>query len=287
MCAEYRWWFNMKIERLNKNNRPLVEKAIKEAIKINPLNEDFLSEYDSKSFVMKFLLKSSFDIYISNDSVGYIWYEHLSNNVFNIKSLYFPPSFSELPISFFTKNHSYSYESIANEDSISLLKTLNFNICSESYILEKTIEDFSFNDIEDISFRYVKTKDDINSRVSLQNIIFDEDSRIPLETSDILFDMKQEYYINDLAIIMYFKDKSIGYGQIIKNNSYTVVNFGILPEYRSKGLGRHFLNYIISLAKRKNIKELSIRVSPTNVKAMNLYGSVGFYFKEHILTWNK
>jgi len=60
-----------------------------------------------------------------------------------------------------------------------------------------------------------------------------------------------------------------------------------LPEYRGQGLGRHFLNYIISLAKTKKIKELSIRVSPNNVKAMNLYNSVGFYFKDHILTWNK
>lgn len=279
----------MKIERLNKNNKPLVEKAIKEAIKLNPLNEDFLSEYDSKSFVMKFLLKNSFDIYISNDSVGYIWYEQLNNNVINIKSLYFPATFSELPMSFFNKykNYSYSYESIANEDIISLLRTLDFNIYSESYILEKILEDFSFRDIEYISFRYVKTKEDINSRVNLQNIIFDEDSRIPLETSDILFDMRQDYYIDDLAIIMYFKNEAIGYGQIIKNDSYTVVNFGVLPEYRGKGLGRHFLKYIISLAKNKSIKKLSIRVSPNNVKAMNLYSSLGFYFKEHILTWNK
>lgn len=277
----------MRQERLNRNNRKLVNSTIFEAIKLNPLNENFLKEYDSKSFISKFILKNSFNIFILNNNIGYIWHETLANNIINIRSLYFSPNFLDLPIDFFKRNRNYNYESIANEESISLLKALDFNIYSESYILEKNIKKINFENLVNISFKEIKSKTDINTRVMLQNSIFAEDTRIPLEVSDILFDMKQDYYIDDLAIIMYYKEIPIGYGQIIKNNDYMVVNFGILAEYRNKGFGKHFLNYLIFLSKNKNINKLSIRVSPDNVRALNLYHSLGFYYKEHVLNWNK
>lgn len=279
----------MRVERLNKNNREIISKSILKSKIVNPLNEDFLIEYDRKPFFAKLILKYSFDIFAIDEQIGFIWYETLKDNLINIKSLYFPSDFSKLPLDFFKKNKYYTYESIANEECIALLRELDFNVYSESYILEKYINDSIMNYINnDIEFKQIIDKNDINTRIFLQNQIFEDDSRIPLEQSDILFDMKQNYYVEDLAILMYFKETPIGYGQIIYNNqSYIVVNFGILKEYRNKGLGKYFLNHLIELAKDKEINTLTIRVSSQNVKAMNLYHSVGFYYKEHILTWSR
>ena len=68
---------------------------------------------------------------------------------------------------------------------------------------------------------------------------------------------------------------------------YTIVNFGIVDKYRGKGLSKIFLKKIIDEAKKYGIDELYIRVDSNNIKAINLYKSIGFKEINKILVWER
>lgn len=276
----------MRIDRLNKVNQKQVEIAISEGIKQNPLSDDFLKEYNLKPFYHKFLMKSSFSVFEKDNKLGYIWEERYSNDIISIKSLYIPRGLSQIPSDYFKNNKKYLYESISTKENVSLLMTLGFSIIEESYMLEMDLSSIPFENLPSVSFQVVKSRKDISKRVSLQNDIFKDATRVPLDIYDIRLDMKQKHYIPELSIIISYNETPIGYGQIIKEKEvYTVVNFGIIAQYRNRGLGRYFLNYLITLAKNINITKLSIRVSKKNINAFALYTSVGFKQKYHILSW--
>ena len=112
-----------------------------------------------------------------------------------------------------------------------------------------------------ISIEKVVLKKDEELRCKLQNSIFSASTRIPLEVEDIENDIEQDYYIEDLSLFIKINNIAIGYGQIIYNRDmYTVVNFGILKEFRNYGFGKILLNHLIETAKNMNIYDLYIRV---------------------------
>ena len=80
----------------------------------------------------------------------------------------------------------------------------------------------------------------------------------------------------------------IGYGQIIFNREmFTIVNFGIVNDFRGIGLGKLLLHEIILYAKKSGIKNLAIRVDCTNINAINLYKWIGFKEKYKIVIWER
>ena len=101
-------------------------------------------------------------------------------------------------------------------------------------------------------------------------------------------DIQQDYYIEDLSIFIKINNVAIGYGQIIYNRAmYTVVNFGIIKEFRNFGFGKILLNSLIDKAKDMNIDELFIRVEETNYSALKLYNWIGFTPKSIINRWER
>ena len=68
---------------------------------------------------------------------------------------------------------------------------------------------------------------------------------------------------------------------------YTVVNFGILKEFRNYSFGKILLNDLIQSAKNKNICDLYIRVEETNYTALKLYNWIGFTPKSIINRWER
>ena len=137
-----------------------------------------------------------------------------------------------------------------------------------------------------ISYALYNPKNDAQIRCNLQNAIFKEDSRIPLSIEDIYYDEKQDYYLDDLSVFIKLKDRIIGYGQIIYSREmYTLVNFGILQGFRSKGYGEALICELVNLAKKKGIDNIFIRVEHDNFAARKLYDKVGFKEVGKFSTW--
>jgi ribosomal protein S18 acetylase RimI-like enzyme len=128
--------------------------------------------------------------------------------------------------------------------------------------------------------------EDIKARVDIQNQIFDNKYRMPINTTDILIEVSKKSYIPELSFFYVYGGKYIGYGQINTNNSqYFLVNFGLIPEYRGKGLSKPFLLTILAKAKEYGIEKLLLEVNDDNISAVNLYHSVGFTDDESTCTW--
>jgi len=94
--------------------------------------------------------------------------------------------------------------------------------------------------------------------------------------------------MEDLSLFIKLNNIAIGYGQIIFNRDmYTVVNFGILKEFRGYGFGKILLNELINAAKKMQINELFIRVEENNYSALKLYNWIGFKSKSIINKWER
>ena len=219
-----------------------------------------------------------------------IWKENLRDDYVNLRSLYFQDGFEELPINEFKFNKLYSVETTATEGNNALLNKIGFQISDESIVLVNKLGnvDFIKAEAEDVEFKAVQSNSDIKTRVEIQNSTFKDVNRADLKIADIVNDMKQSYYIEDLSILIMHKGVTIGYGQVIYlNKQYLVVNFGIIEGYRKKGYGRILLNRIIATCAEKNIEDLYIRVSEKNTPAVNLYNSAGFNYYNKVVGWIK
>ncbi|MGG7186544.1 GNAT family N-acetyltransferase, partial [Clostridium butyricum] len=139
-----------------------------------------------------------------------------------------------------------------------------------------------------INFKHFIKNCDEKLRCDVQNEIFYDENRVPLDTEDIFDEEEQDYYINDFSVFLYVNNECAGYGQIILSNDlYTIVNFGIIKKYRCCGYGQLLLNYLIELCRINQIEHVYIRVEKNNYKAVSLYNKVGF--REYISydTWYK
>ncbi|NLP42655.1 MAG: ribosomal protein S18-alanine N-acetyltransferase [Veillonellaceae bacterium] len=84
---------------------------------------------------------------------------------------------------------------------------------------------------------------------------------------------------NDLAyyLILVNENRVIGYGGmwIIVDEAH-ITNIALLPAYREKGLGKRLLSAMISLAKDKGARSMTLEVRVSNTPAKKLYDSFGF-----------
>ncbi|WP_238882653.1 GNAT family N-acetyltransferase [Clostridium sp. YIM B02551] len=276
----------MKIKKVRKFDLNLIKEISDEAIEMNPLNEDFEEAYTKANILDKLVLRTNLKVYSYEDKLGMIWKENLRDDYVNLRSLYFQDGFEEFPLNEFKSNKFYSFETTATEGNTELLNKIGFQISDESIVLLKKLGKVDFIKAEDVEFKVVQNNADIKKRAEIQNSIFKDVNRADLKVADIVNDMKQSYYIDDLSILIMHKGVSIGYGQVIYlNKQYLVVNFGIIDGYRKKGYGRILLNRIIATCTEKNIKDLYIRVSEKNIPAVNLYNSVGFNYYNKVIGW--
>ncbi len=134
----------------------------------------------------------------------------------------------------------------------------------------------------------MKKDKDEKARCLLQNEIFKNDDRIPINIEDIYYDEAQEYYFDKGAIFIKFDNIPIGYGQIIiEDKVASIVNFGIIEKYRKKGYGKVFLRYLLNIAVDNEFSRVSLKVDSNNVVALNLYIALGFNIKKEFYTWQK
>lgn len=299
------------LERLSLNNMNIFKELYNKNFEEASYNKDFFRCYEEQNFLIKYIYRKFIRlIKVDNNYIGYIWYEGGYGQYIKVWALYIDADFKDLinysTLSYFDKN-ILSYEEIDSLRTNILLNKLGFSKENYTLLLKMNITNYNvlqmqlenekqnslkynmnIDNYADVSIRNLNIGKDEILRCNIQNDIFAQLDRKPLNVDDIYADMTQDYFIQDLCFLGMINNDYIGYGQIIFNrNMYTIVNFGIVAKYRGKGLSKIFLSKIINAAKNYGIAELFIRVDSTNLKAINLYKWIGFKEVNKILVWER
>ncbi|GFP75887.1 GNAT family N-acetyltransferase [Clostridium fungisolvens] len=263
----------------------------------NSFNNSFIKFYKSKLPILRLLLLRNIRfIYLNKKVIGYFWFEKIYERTYSIKDFVINNTAglaqvlekSTAKSGFFTKG-LFIYECEDNTFNNTILNTLGFKKSGETLLMERSIEDKYIENVpSNISFSLMENNKDENLRCNLQNNIFEDDSRIPLTIDDIYYDQCQDYYLENASIFIKSYDEYVGYGQIILNNdSYFIVNLGIVKEQRGKGFSTYLLNHLINVCYDKGIKSIYIRVDQQNEIAKKLYLNNGFKFVNTVGIWEQ
>jgi len=85
---------------------------------------------------------------------------------------------------------------------------------------------------------------------------------------------KKNYYIKG----MLFEGKRIGVVGLKNISLIEGEYWGYIgeKEYWGKGIGRQMINYILGVAKAKNLQKLYLKVIDKNIRAISVYNTMGF-----------
>lgn len=301
------------LEKLTLNNIDVFKEIYFKNFNEISYNKDFFKCYDNQNFLIKFLYRKFIRlIKINGIYIGYIWFDSTDEEYTKVWALYIDNNYisliNERTLSYFN-NNILSYEEIDNTQKSLLLSKLGFQKNNYTFLLKmdisKYINKYLNEDILTVmkdqvyektnqknkikfSVRKLEAGKDEVLRCHLQNDIFAQVNRRPLNLDDIFADTAQDYYLDNLCFFGMVNNEYIGYGQIIFNrNMYTIVNFGIISKYRGLGLSKLLLNEIIMEAKNYGINDLYIRVDYDNIKAINLYKGIGFKDLNKIALWER
>lgn len=249
----------------------------------NELNKDFFELYDGANFFEKSLLKRQVKLLKDNtEYIGYIWVIK-DDNLCIIKSINsIVKSFDAYKtlIDTLDKDSTSMYLCKSSEFNSNILKELGFkkeectlDMCKKLDNQYKNI----INENEDVTFeKFIFGKHE-ELRCNIQNEIFKSDDRVPITVDSIYLDELQDYYYEKGCIFIKYKNDYAGYGQIIiENNVPYIVNFGILKNFRKKGLSKLLLKYLLNIAIEDQFKVINIKVNEDNKIALNLYKSMDF-----------
>jgi GNAT superfamily N-acetyltransferase len=261
----------------------------------NLSNKDFFEQYDNSNIIQKLFLRKNVNLLLKeNNYIGYIWFEkhnkhHSSINSINVIENNNLVYCYKVLISPLVSSSLITYECEDNEVNMDILSKLGFKKAKGFMELEKQCTQYINNIVpKNITFSIVERDKDEKVRCLLQNEIFKNDDRIPINIEDIYYDEDQEYYFDKGAILIELDNIPIGYGQIIVEDKVAIiVNFGIIEKYRKEGYGKVFLNYLLNTAMDNDFSKVSLRVDSDNVVAFKLYLSLGFNIKREFYTWQK
>ncbi|MGK0467108.1 GNAT family N-acetyltransferase [Clostridium sp.] len=257
-------------------------------------NKDFFQEYDSSNIIQKIFLRKNVNLLLEeNKYIGYIWFERHNKDYSSINSINVigddDLAYYKTLISSLMDNSLITFESEDNELNIQILSGLGFKRDKGFVELEKQcLKQYNIIEPYNITFSVVEKDKDEKERCTLQNDIFKNNDRIPINIEDIYYDEAQEYYYDKGAIFIELDNIPIGYGQIIiEDNMATLVNFGIIEKFRKAGYGRLLLSYLINIAVQNDFSKVSLKVDYNNDSALKLYRSLGFNIKRTLYTWRK
>jgi len=258
-------------------------------------DKSFFDIYNKESFIIKYIIRKQIKLFkVGNEYVGYIWYESPSDEGFsNIYAIYLEDKYIKLlnsNILSYLNIDTFKYDMLATSKAVYIMKKLNFNVNSKNILMKMQATTFNINfNKNKIMFKHFKEEQDEDLRCKIQNSVFNDKNRIPLSVGDIRCEEDEEYYIKNFSVFICNENgQATGYGQIICNKGfYTIVNLGILHEYRKQGYGEMLVKYLVELCHKQSIKNVYIRVDKNNLKALSLYSKIGFKEYESFVTWYK
>jgi len=285
-------------EQLKTKDLQTFKNQLLEYKQFNELNENLYDIYNKSSLFNKIQYRAgSRIIKYQSKPVMIIWSETRSFNV-KIRSIIPLVDIEELKIvplddvmEVFRESlpqhldiHQFEYVVIRNKTNDQLLKLLDFEMRRGIKRMYLDMADLVEPE-KAVTLKKFKIED-IKARVDIQNRIFDNKYRLPINSADILIEISKKSYIPELSYFYLYENQYIGYGQINKSeNLFFLVNFGIIPEFRGKKLSRDFLLNLLEKGKNYGIKELYLDVNEQNTKAVGLYNSVGFRDEFNNCSW--
>lgn len=258
-------------------------------------NQTFFEIYDNESFIAKYIIRKQVKLFkFEKMFVGYVWYERPSeDDLTNIYSIYVQEEYIKYIDSNILKSLNSNHFRLDIIDSFkvnNIMDKLQFSATSQTMLMKIKSENCKMNmEFSDYAIRHFIKKQDEKLRCKIQNSVFNDKDRVPLSIGDIFAEEEDEYYIDDFGVfICNSAGIEVGYGQIIYNKGqYTIVNLGILEEYRGLGYGEKLVRYLINFCNKKNITDVHIRVEKKNHKAISLYYKIGFREYNSLTTWSK
>jgi GNAT superfamily N-acetyltransferase len=257
-------------------------------------NSNLDSFYNVNIPILSYLfLKKCYYILRGNRILGIVFIDS------KVKNIYYIPKvmYRVMPLETIT-NFLYSNFNISGYIMhINYIKKqyINKNIIMPAEIKEnikfmhiKTYKDKKYSLKENEQIRKINIFGNEEIRVCLQNKIFEYKNikgRINLTINDILSEESSPYFLKDYCFLLEKNNNSCGYAQIILiENNFFLVNFGIVPEERGRGLGNSFLNEIINICFQNKIEDLYLTVDNSNKSAIKLYTTAGFKEKYNTVT---
>lgn len=194
-------------------------------------------------------------------------YRFIRQECFNKPNLISPNGKFE----YYTADHELNHEVLQGIGFSNVKNHRIMNIMLDRRITPKTTH---FGDLAVVT---VEGNDRIRERVWVQNSVFQNKSRVPLDFQDVQKEMKNQSYIPELSMLLTADQRPVGYGQIIRNQTaYYLVNFGIVPEYQGLGYSHFLLEALLNKAKDDGLEIILLEVFEDNAKAVKLYQNHGF-----------
>lgn len=285
-------------EHVTKKDIEELESELQGYRSFNDFNEDFLSIYRNSSMIVKHQMRSSSRVVkIEGIPVMFIWcdfrnYSSTIRTMVPLEALGPVMKSSNLQgiIPAVMKSASLSdtgrfrYNASESPGNRLLLEEMGFYLDEMSFSMKIETDRLpAMSSVPEVRQYHVE---DIDDRVKVQNSIFEDRYRIPLGRADILIEMAKRTYIPDASWFLMKYGRIAGYGQIMKSGTRKfLVNFGVVPEIRGKGLARDFLIWILEKGKEMGYKEIYLDVNAGNIPAVNLYQTTGFEIVEKRVKW--
>lgn len=285
----------IKVKKVKENQISLLRELNSKSLDFNKLNKDIFHIYDSLNCIGKLIFKRNIRFILRDDVLsGFIWYNIIEKGTFYIKSFYlndeFINNFSRPYFDIFISEYKINTiicSSDGKDILRKLLSSIEFEPYDESIELIYDLEKHSYINYDNnlkIEIFEENTHEEI--RCNIQNSVFHNENRTPLTLKDIYMEEEQDYYIPDAGMFVKKGDEYIGYGQIIENDGIaTIVNIGILSDYRGNGYSKFLIDNLLAKSMELNFKTIKIRTHKYNTVALNLYKSMGFKKEREIILW--
>lgn len=265
----------------------------------NVLNGDLYGTYVKKPLIARFQFRNGIRLIRYNDTPALlIWseprdYSSKIRSIIPFEFLYTikdPEFFREIIFNFRSSLsihldiRRFEYMAVINDKNEKILTDMGFLIKKGILVMQLNLDNIA-KPTKTVQMKKFQIEN-IRDRVAIQNNIFNNKNRVPINTADIFMEVSRKSYIPELSFFLLQDDQLAGYGQVTKhNNRVFLVNFGITDEYRGKGMSRDFLLAILKETRNQGYDEIFLEVHADNDKAVNLYLSVGFTVSFNTATW--
>ena len=166
---------------------------------------------------------------------------------------------------------------------------LMFFIAMEDPKIQKYRRTFTTHDGTEVLYRPISPDDDDKilefyyslSRETIYFRFFSGRKNVPMSR---IRDYTHIDYERNFAMVVEFENKIIGIGHYIITDNPETVEMAVVmhDDWQRKGIGTHFLRYLIEIAKERGIKHITATILLENYKILKTIEKLGFKFKKKL-----
>ncbi|MHA1131352.1 MAG: GNAT family N-acetyltransferase [Candidatus Helarchaeota archaeon] len=166
---------------------------------------------------------------------------------------------------------------------------LFFQLAVETPEVQKYKTEFTTKDGTTVIYRPIKPDDDDKvlsfyyslSRETIYFRFFSGRKNVPKSR---VRDYTHIDYDKNFAMVVEYEGRIVGIGHYIVTDNPQTIEMAVVmhDEWQRKGIGTHFLKYLISIAKEKGIRHITATVLLENYKILKTIEKLGFKFTKKL-----